>query len=101
MAAFFGSIIVILLFITLFILVLGINLIARLVGGLRNLWNIIMGKGFASNTRSQRRQNTTYTYNTQSQGQYGAAEDQGHRPHSKGVFGDDEGTYVDFEEIKE
>lgn len=103
MAAFFGSILFLLLFAVLFILVLGLNFLAKLVGGIRNLWNILTGKGFSSNNS---RQNTGYyeretssSSNSNTSNSH-TSSDQGHRPHSKGVFGDDEGTYVDFEEIK-
>jgi len=101
MAAFFGSILFLILFVILFILVMGLSLLARLVGGVRNLWNIFTGKGInwgdrqRSNTRnSTNNSNTTYEESTTSS-------NQGDRPHSKGVFGDDEGTYVEFEEVKE
>lgn len=99
MAALFGSILMLLLFAVLFILILGINLLARFVGGINNLWNIITGQGVSSDNRNRGRNGYTYQQK-QSHQSSTSSTDQGHRPHSKGVFGDDEGTYVDFEEVK-
>lgn len=102
MASFFGSILILLLFGILMILFFGLSLLARLVGGVKNLWNIFTGKGLNQGNRGYSRSNSgTYTSGNNNSGQQsGTSTDQGHRPHSKGVFADDEGTYVDFEEIK-
>lgn len=110
-----GTLLFLILFVLLFVLFLGINLLARLVGGVRNLWRMLTGGGFeqpnnrytnsGSNSYGQQGSyNQTGGYNQQGAESYGQttgqSADQGHRPHSKGVFADDEGTYVDFEEIK-
>lgn len=116
-----GTLLFLILFVLLFVLFLGINLLARLVGGVRNLWRMLTGGGFGqpdnrfsrggSNSYGQQggySQQGSYGqaggYNQQGSESYGQttgqSADQGHRPHSKGVFADDEGTYVDFEEIK-
>ena len=84
------------LFFVLAILIIGLSLLAKLFGGVRNVWNIVTGKGVTNNTSGS---NNTY-YQTEEQ-QSATSENQGDRPHSRGVFKDDEGTYVDFEEVKE
>lgn len=83
------------------VLMFGISILSNLFGGIRNLWNLVTGKNI--NAGSYGKKNQQY----QSDGIYSddstksaQSADQGHRPHSGGVFKDDEGTYVDFEEIK-
>lgn len=93
-----GTLFFMILFALLFIVVLGINILVRLVGGIRNLWNIITG-----NPRSRQNGGFSAGYsNTRESTEYeSTSTNQQNRPHSKGVFADDEGTYVDFEEVKE
>ena len=103
MASFFGSILLFLLFVVGFMLFMGLALLSRMLGGVRNLWNLFTGKGYSS---SKRRQTSNKQYHsegifTDNGKQSTRSEDQGHRPHSSGVFKEDEGTYVDFEEIKD
>lgn len=102
---FFASIFFMLLFAVLFILIMGINLLARLFGGIGNLWNFITGNRKASwNSRGNRQRGYTSSGSSSSGSESytgGASANQADRPHSKGVFRDDEGTYVDFEEVKD
>lgn len=100
MFSFLGSILMMLLVAVFVVLMFGISILANLFGGIRNLWNFFTGKN--TNAGSYRKKNQQY----QSDGIYSddstkstQSADQGHRPHSGGVFKDDEGTYVDFEEI--
>lgn len=99
---FFGTLLFLFIFAVFFVFILGLNVLARLLGGVRNLWNLFtkgtinsnsgkFGNGFSN---AQKGYGTNQNHSTTS-------DNQGDRPHSKGVFGDDEGTYVDFEEIKE
>lgn len=98
-----GSFLFLILFVLLFVVVLGLNILARIFGGVRNLWDFLTGnrsnsyqqggRGFSSNAHSS---GSNAGGNKSS-----ASTNQSNRPHSKGVFADDEGTYVDFEEIVE
>lgn len=102
---FIGAILSLLLFAVIFVAVVGLILFARLMGGIRNLWNLITGQGKKANHNGNNSYYTNgggyYDKGSNSNQHSGTSANQGNRPHSKGVFSDDEGTYVDFEEIKD
>lgn len=101
MASFFGSILLFLLFAVGFMLFMGLALLSRMFGGVKNMWNFFTGKGRSTTNskRSGKQYHSDGVY-TETNQQSNKSADQGHRPHSSGVFKEDEGTYVDFEEIK-
>lgn len=93
---FFGALFFLIFSAIVFIFVLGMSTLVRIFGGIGNLWNFFTGrkrKPSSNNYYSQ----TNGGSNSQTRN---ASANQSNRPHSTGVFGDDEGTYVDFEEIK-
>ena len=102
---FIGLILVIILFAVSFILLLGFSLLIRLFGGIRKVWDTLTGvnnmrKAYSgASSRSDNGSSSSYG-NTSNM--HGRSSEQGNRPRSGGqVFGDDEGTYVEFEEVKE
>ena len=95
-----GAILFVILFFIFFIFILGINLIASFVGGLRELWNILTGRSSTDYNRdlySSSRGNARGSNSSQNGDMSGQSSYSG----SGKVFADDEGTYVDFEEVKE
>ena len=112
MWSFLGSIFIVILFVLFFLLMLGVSFIARLISGLRDMWHSMTGSdmsdGYSRGQSSARSYDYSsgqssaqgYEYSSESSRQ-DASSYQGDRPHSQGVFADDEGTYVDFEEVKE
>ena len=96
MAAFLGSILTLLLFSVLFLLGIGLAFMANLFGGIGNLLRFFTGN--RRTTNADRRKHDTQSNSSNFTGDTSC--NQSNRPHSDGVFADDEGTYVDFEEIK-
>lgn len=78
----------ILFFVALAVLVIGLVIVSRIVKGIFNVGRKMTGKDFTGNRRED---------NTRSSG----TETRTHSPRKKKVFDDDEGEYVDFEEIKD
>ena len=96
---FIGAILFMLLSAILIIAVMGISLLARLFGGLSNLWRVVTGGNRGTQQSAYRRPGNNTNNGSNAKANSNTA-NQGARPRSNGkVFSDDEGTYVDFEEI--
>ena len=82
----------ILFFVALAVLVIGLVIVSRIAKGIFNVGRKMTGKDFTGNRREDFRQENTRSSGT---------ETRTHSPRKKKVFDDDEGEYVDFEEIKD
>ena len=82
----------ILFFVALAVLVIGLVIVSRIVKGIFNVGRKMTGKDFTGNRREDFRQDNTRSSGTGTRT---------HSPKKKKVFDDDEGEYVDFEEIKD
>jgi hypothetical protein len=108
---------ILLAFIVLFVIfIFAIRIIGGFVGGVKNLWYLITGKGIKNQQNSRKYGYTNTDYNTssnskasefssssrssQSKDTYRSTSTGKHRNGEK-VFQDDEGEYVDFIEIKD
>ena len=98
----FTALFLILFFASLFI-VLGLYLMSRMVGGVRNLhalYRLFTGRNAKSTQRGSAKKSaqdrSAHTYNNKSS----ASTAEQTKPNGK-MFGDNEGTYVDFEEVKD
>lgn len=100
MSAFLTALFTI-LFMALVFIGIGFYLMSRLVGGfgnLRAIYRLFSGKGKSNahkrtaKTSSSNRSSHTYNNNSKTSGSSSLSEGK--------VFGDNEGTYVDFEEVK-
>ena len=81
----------IIVFIFLFVLIIGAVILLRVVKGFFSLGKKMTGQDFSRERRSQTAGTADYSNAAQKQT----------TPKKKKVFDDDEGEYVDFEEIKE
>ena len=91
----FGILFFIIAFAFLLVFVIGMSILSALFGGISNILNLLrLGKSTARNR--QQRGNTqsreSYTESTAGSGSFAASNGK--------IFSADEGTYVDFEEIK-
>ena len=99
MSTFLTALFTILFFALVFILI-GLYLMSRLVGGFGNLkalYRLFSGKGRKntrqSSAKSSGKSSRTYNHKGQATGSDAQTKDK--------VFGQNEGTYVEFEEVKE
>lgn len=81
----------IIVFIFLFVLIIGAVILLRVVKGFFSIGKKMTGQNFSREKRSQTAGTADYSNAAQKQ----------KTPKKKKVFDDDEGEYVDFEEIKE
>lgn len=100
MLSFLASLFFIALFIVLFILVIGVSLLSRFFGGLGNLWKAFTGRSFSHNSAKSQ---SSGNFNNNTSGS--RTNDRNHsygNPSSGGkIFGNDEGVYIDFEEVRD
>ena len=89
--SFLGAILFLILFLAFFVFLLGINILAGIVSGLREFWNMLTGGSSYSYDNNGSSDSTDGIYNRNNRSQNDSGQ----------VFADDEGTYVDFEEVKE
>ncbi|MDM8208317.1 DUF4834 family protein [Bacteroides gallinaceum] len=82
----------IIVFIFLFVLIIGAVILLRVVKGFFSIGKKMTGQDFSREKRSQTAGTADYS---------NAAQKQKTSKKKKKVFDDDEGEYVDFEEIKE
>ncbi|MBU3855743.1 MAG: DUF4834 family protein [Candidatus Phocaeicola excrementipullorum] len=82
----------IIVFIFLFVLIIGAVILLRVVKGFFSIGKKMTGQDFSRERRSQTAGTADYS---------NAAQKQKTSKKKKKVFDDDEGEYVDFEEIKE
>ena len=101
MSAFLTALFIIVFFLLAFILV-GLYLMSKMVGGfdnLRAIYRLFTGKGKQharrTSAKSSSSGSSTHTYNKKGKADDGAAQKDGK------MFGQNEGTYVEFEEVKE
>lgn len=98
--SFLGAILFLILFLAFFVFLLGINILAGIVGGLREFWNMLTGGSSYSYDNNGSSDSTDGIYNRNNRSQNDTVS-RGGSSDSGQVFADDEGTYVDFEEVKE
>lgn len=101
MEAFFTALFIVVFFALVFIFI-GFFLISRLVGGLGNLkalYRLFTGHGKQNvrqgSAKSSSSGGSSHTYNNKGKASGGDAQKDGK------MFGQNEGTYVEFEEVKE
>lgn len=101
MSAIVLGIIFFVLFCILALLFMGAYLLSKLLGGFANLKNIfcqLTGWGKKKSQKSSAQTSSSYD-NFSRTANKTKKEDAGHAPEVK-VFGQNEGTYIDFEEVK-
>lgn len=95
------SIFMFLAFIAIFLLAFGLALVSRLLGGVGNLLKLFgFGKSDTQNSNRQYSSNNQHTANSRSSANRSSHTKTGNGKSPGKIFGNDEGTYVDFEEIK-
>lgn len=94
-----------LFFIIFFIFLLGMYLLSTLLGGLGNVWNLLRkltGWGTDSRTHTAKSSSSAHASSRSSDaGTSRRTPPPGNHHRGEKMFGDNEGTYVDFEEVKE
>ena len=106
MASFLLFIFFLIIFVIIGVAALGLSLISSLFGGFSNLRHIIrrmMGWEKPTSSKYTSDKKSAYSSGSSSSRDYGSDSGAGtKKPHSgEKVFGQNEGTYVDFEEVKE
>lgn len=102
MAAFFLYLFLLFFFVLLVLLVLGFRVLGALFGGFSNLRHLaarLMGWGDADESRRESAKTSVWDEPSSSTS---STHDASSRPSSSSdgkLFGDNEGTYVDFEEV--